>query len=667
MSTKFTLTFNVADIVGGGVDPTHVSGYVATNLPPGAVVVDTTNSVLHVGDGPLTIASNGDVTVDLLQTNATDTNVANWRYVIHLLAPSHASMKAGRGQVTATYKVGPFAMTGNATLGELAGQFETPAVPLDWRDGFRTEMQDLRDESAANLDAQIDLSQIATPDALIANRIETPGSLTAQALSATIDARVPGAVGSLGIPVQWVAGGIYDTGDAILSPRGDRLVCITAHTAATRFTDDLPKWRPMDAPVEEATLAQRARMSKGGGIGVPAGVAVFAIRYDDWHDAFNADIYPAHLARGLPAGFATISVLSEQPWAAATTPTTIKGWNRNGIEIHSHGRDHKDPSPHDLLGAGGLADQIITSRATIEGWGVKCQGWMQPGATPLVPGVTPYGTGFGDLASLSSYAAWLIRSTYPLSESYVHGQLRSLPTGPLHGLDHITVSDGMTLAAAKAAVDTAIARGLGVEFMCHAGNLGLGSNMTVAQYVEFLDYIVGKWDAGQAEVLTPSGLTLADRSTHRLNLIADGSFEKNAAPGSADPDGWGIAPVIGTIETTGGRTGSNFLRIPTATGNGVYCNQRPGALQSQGLGGETFVFEGWARSTAGTTSRVLIADYNDSTRLSLTLTRTIPAGDTWTRVRHAFTLAPETNTLSVGLGRANGTQIDWDDVSVRKV
>lgn len=484
-------------------------------------------------------------------------------------------------------------------------------------------------------------------------------------LSATIAAEVPGVVSGLGIPAQWAAGNVYAVGDAALSPRGDRLVATVAHTAATIFTDDLPKWRPMDAPVAEPMLAQRARMAKGGGIGVGGSKGVIAIRYDDWHDSFNTNIYPLHLSRGLPAGFASISVLTEQPWAAVTTSATIKGWNRNGIEIHSHGRDHKDPSPHDLLGTGGLADQIVTSKATIEAWGVKCQGWMQPGATPLTA-ATPYGTAFTTLDALDSYAAWLIRSTYPISESYVLGQVRTLPSGLLHGLDHITVSDGMTLAVAKTWVDMAVQRGVGVEMMCHAGNLGSGSNMTLAQYTELLDYITAAWDAGTIEVLTPSGLVFADRTNQRLDLIRNGGFETSTT-GVIETDGWGLASTVGTIETSGGRTGSRFLRQETTIGNGVYCNQRPGVLQSLGLGGETFVFEGWARSTAGTSSRVLIQDYNDTTRLSLTLTKTIPAGGAWTRVRHAFTLAPETNTVSVGLGRTNGTQIDWDDVSVKKV
>lgn len=413
--------------------------------------------------------------------------------------------------------------------------------------------------------------------------------------------------------------------------------------------------------LKEQRLTQQLRASKGGVIGV-GDKGVIAFRYDDYHTAFNTTTYPLHTARGLPAGFASISRLDQQPWSSATAPATIKGWNQNGVEIHSHGVDHKDPSPQ---GDAGIVDQVVNSRAEIEAWGVKCQGWMQPGAT-AVGAATPYGTTFTAPADLDTFAGRLIRQTYGMSEAYLVGEVRTLPFAAYHGLNHITVSDGMTLTVAKSWVDRAVERKLGIEFMCHSGNLGTGSNMTVADYTAFLDYVVTKWEAGLIEVLTPSGLAFADKSSSRLDLLINGSFE-NSTTNVIETYGWGLAATVGTVMADGGRTGPKYLRQDVGIGNGVFCNQRPDSLGSLGLGGETFLFEGWARSSAGTSSRVLLRDYTDISRLSLTLTRNIPAGNTWTRVRHAFSLAPRTTTLSVGLGRTNGQQIDWDDVSVKKV
>jgi hypothetical protein len=123
-----------------------------------------------------------------------------------------------------------------------------------------------------------------------------------------------------------------------------------------------------------------------------------------------------------------------------------------------------------------------------------------------------------------------------------------------------------------------------------------------------------------------------------------------------------------TIETDGGHTGANYLSITSATTTSATADTRPDNLTQRGFHGETFLFEGWARSNgAGTTvSRVLIQDYDDTGNLALSLTRS-GITTTWTRIRHAFTIPPVTDRLTVGLTRSSGDGIDWDDVTVRKV
>lgn len=455
-----------------------------------------------------------------------------------------------------------------------------------------------------------------------------------------------------GMATPWAAGIAYAVGDVMTTARGDRLKCVTAHTSAAIFTDDLPKWVTLDLPQQEATMLQQARASKGGGIGV-GNKAAIAYRFDDWHEDLNATVMPLLKARGFPAGHATIADLTAQPWADGDSAANVLDRFKNGMEVHSHGDGHTDPS------AGGLpalVKEIVTSKATIESWGVKCQGWMQPGATPTGSAI-PYGTGFTNLASLNSYAALLIRQTYPLSEMYASGIYRNIPHGAYHGLDHITISDGMTYAAVIAAIDVALREGRGLELMTHAGNIGKPGNMTLAEWTAVLDYVVTKWEAGECEVLTPSGLMFADRGTWRAQLVADPDFTRNL---------WTLTTGR-TIETVGS---DKVLQIAADhTGLSTMDAARPGDLVTRGFDGETWVFEGWARSTGAsvTVSRVLLQSYPTTTALSLSLTRTIPAGATWTRVRHAFSIPPGVDKLTVALSRNSGDGIQWKNVRILKV
>jgi len=400
----------------------------------------------------------------------------------------------------------------------------------------------------------------------------------------------------------------------------------------------------------------RSGMSKGGAIGV-GDKGVVAIRFDDGHDIFHASICPLLKERGLPASFASISGRGEQPWFDTTTWDNVREWNRNGVEIWSHGFDHKDPTP---TGDAGLIQQIVTSKAQLEAQQLKVQGWSQPGATPVGPG-TPYGTNFTNFQDIySTRSGQLITSTYPLSEMYSLGTIRPIPCDVRHGIDHVTVSDGMSLANAKLLVDIAAQRKLSIRLMCHAYQLGV-TGMSVADFTELLDYIVTAWEAGTIEVLTPSGSMFADRSNYRLDLMLKGNFETATTGDTAWLSGWSTK----TVQTSGGRTGNNFLRIDSS--DTTVLTQRYLDMQTMGLGGETFIIEGWGRlPTAGwCTSRFFAQDYVDLTRLNNVFYTTFLT-TSWTRFRYAFTLHPNTDRLTLAFGRNSGSVgLDLDDITVR--
>lgn len=401
--------------------------------------------------------------------------------------------------------------------------------------------------------------------------------------------------------------------------------------------------------------------SKGGIIGT-ADKGVVALRFDDYQNTFREKIYPLLTARGLPCSMSLISRFNtEQSWGIGTTWDEVRNWNRNGLEIWSHGTDHKDYSSK---GYAGLYSQIVTSKSEIEAQDIKVVGWTLPGVAPSTSNL-PY-NGLTKPSDYNSTVGMLLMDTYALTEAYAYTPQRILPSYIYHGLNHITVSDGSeTVASSEEAINKAINNKSGIELMCHSGNLGKPGNMTFAEFQTLLDYIKTQWDNGSVEVLTPSGLCFANpNSSNRLKLNTDDSFEglTVSSPGAwSETKNWDEK----TIETSGGRTGSNFLRInSSAADSGV--TQKIMGLDRLGVSGEQFVFEGWFRSNSDrdTTGVVQIDDYDNSDKLKI-ISKSISKGSFWTRVRFVFCIPPSTKNITLSLYGSSGAGIDWDDVSIK--
>ncbi|MGV8983993.1 polysaccharide deacetylase family protein [Clostridium sp.] len=410
-------------------------------------------------------------------------------------------------------------------------------------------------------------------------------------------------------------------------------------------------------------LLQKERISKGGVIGT-AGKGVVALRFDDYQNAFEKNIYPLLIARGLPCSMALISRFNTaQSWGKGTTWDDVRTWNRNGVEIWSHGTDHKDYSKKGLAG---LYSQIVTSKLELEAQNIKVVGWALPGVSPSTKNL-PY-NGLKKPSDYDGAVGRLLMQTYALTEAYAYKPQRILPTNIYHGLNHITVSDNLgSLAASENAINVAIENKSGIEIMCHPGNLGKPGRMTIAQFTTLLDYIKTQWDNGSIEVLTPSGLFFADPySSTRLKLNADDSFEHLTVDNPGAWIGTGKLPE-NTIETSGGRTGTNFLRINDSIPNsGV--SQNIISLDKLGVSGEQFLFEGWIRpyGTGTTTGMVKINDYDNPNELNI-IRKVVSNGSSWTKIKFVFCIPPNTKTIKVSLYRGNGASTDWDDVSIKKI
>jgi putative cell wall-binding protein/peptidoglycan/xylan/chitin deacetylase (PgdA/CDA1 family) len=415
--------------------------------------------------------------------------------------------------------------------------------------------------------------------------------------------------------------------------------------------------------IKSLRLLQQERISKGGVIGT-SGKGVVAIRFDDYQNTFREKIYPLLVERGLPSSMALISRFNtQQSWGIGTTWDQVRDWNRNGVEIWSHGTDHKDYSSK---GYAGLYSQIVTSKAEIEAQNMKVVGWALPGVSPSTSNL-PY-NGLTKPSDYNGIVGSLLMQTYALTEAYAYHPVRNLPARVYHGLNHYTVSDGSaTLWSSKEIINEAAKNKTGIELMCHAGNLGKPGNMTLADFTALLDYIKTQWDNGSIEVLTPSGLCFADpNSSNRLKLNTDDSFEGLTV---ANPGAWnGTSQWTGkTIETSGGRTGDNFLRIDKSiTNSGV--TQKIISLDKLRASGEQFVFEGWVRAygEGNTTGVIQIKDYNNSNNLQIT-NKVVCNGSSWKKVRFVFCIPPNTQTITFSLFRLEGVSVDWDDVSIKKI
>ncbi|MBU3190641.1 polysaccharide deacetylase family protein [Clostridium bowmanii] len=410
-------------------------------------------------------------------------------------------------------------------------------------------------------------------------------------------------------------------------------------------------------------LLQQERMSKGGVIGT-AGKGVVALRFDDYQDAFGEKIYPLLIARGLPCSMALISRFNKaQSWGKGTTWDEVRNWNRNGVEIWSHGTDHKDYSKK---GFAGLYSQIVTSKKEIEAQNIKVVGWALPGVRPSTKNL-PY-NGLTKPSDYNGTVGRLLMETYAITEAYAYLPPRTLPTNIYHGLSHYTVSDSFgSLATSEANIALAIKNKSGIELMCHPGNLGKPGRMTLDQFTTLLDYIKTQWDNGSIEVLTPSGLFFADPySSTRLKLNADDSFEYLTVDNPGSWIGTGKWPE-NTIETSGGRTGTNFLRINDSIPNsGVLQNII--SLDKLGVSGEEFLFEGWIRpyGMGTTTGTVKINDYDNPKELNI-IKKIVSSSSSWTKVNFIFCIPPNTKTITLSLYRSNGAPMDWDDVSIKKI
>lgn len=397
------------------------------------------------------------------------------------------------------------------------------------------------------------------------------------------------------------------------------------------------------------------RRGKFGKIGT-AGKAVVALRIDHQLDPYLAKVAPLFEARALPCGIGLVTQSVGKPTGGPTgyEPTNAT-WQDvhervfyRGAEIWSHSRTHSNGPAG---GFAGLESEIVGSAADLRAQGLLPMGFQQPG------GPSNYGLPHTSAEGMDDTAGRLIRQTYPLYEAAVAGTtFRMLPTNGCRGLNHITV-ESITVQAVKDYIDKAIRFGFGLEIMCHPNQLDIPGLMSTAGFTAVLDYIVQKRDAGELEVLTPSGLAFADpTSTHRPSLVTGGKF-----PAATPTPEWTLGTA--TIQTDGGYEGPNYLR---AAAN-VMATYNLLPINGFGVNGHVMYYRAKVRALTGGTWRArFIASTLGGSKYPFEKTGTLPASPDWKTVLIPFGVPLDTGNAYLAIGAAAGSTgaIDWDNVEL---
>ena len=236
--------------------------------------------------------------------------------------------------------------------------------------------------------------------------------------------------------------------------------------------------------------------------------AAIALVYDHGTTAFRDWIWPELKKRGLPATLALspeVHLDGKGDSRHQATNEEIAAWVKDGLDIASHSGDHEG-----AVGAAAIWRQIVSSKAALESkLGTKVWSWVQPGYALSDGSYDGFGTGQSAENYTGTFAGRLLQKTYAVITGYV-GDDYVYPMAPLPvGVQRSQIEEAGTVETVKAYIEETIAqKGKHITFV-HPYALGNSGMVTKEEYLAFLDWLVGKRDAGEIEVLTLPKLAIA--------------------------------------------------------------------------------------------------------------------------------------------------------------
>lgn len=359
-----------------------------------------------------------------------------------------------------------------------------------------------------------------------------------------------------GSPVQsWAAQELIQYGQ---NPR--RLWRISRTTAAWNPWVQIGGGGDVSSAMGGNAARQSHFVSATGGPVRTGGKAAFALRLDHGWTNIKSKLRAGLIARGIVPGVASCSRQWGLEENSGASIAEVKSWVANGeFEILNQGATHGQAMVN-------YVDEIVNGRAELEDQlDTNVWGFAPPGES-----TTWEDFNGGRVDGWASLPAGIALASHAYSMGYVGGARRVLDGTIRQGLSHITL-DTYDMAQARAQVDAAISEGRGIQVMLHPRELDKAGKITTAEFLDFLDYVVGKRDAGDLVILSPGELVRAD-----------------ATPPPAVSDVTGLAARLAALEQDTGDRNITSLVPNLVAGSGHWTIRRTGMWVYMNLYSLTF-------------------------------------------------------------------------------
>lgn len=247
----------------------------------------------------------------------------------------------------------------------------------------------------------------------------------------------------------------------------------------------------------------------------------------------------------------------------------IKQWVSEGLVIASHSGDHGG-----ALGYFDVSRQIKTSKEKLEEkleTSVDC--WVQPGYALALGNYDGFGTGQSASRYTDYYAGRMLQQNYAVVTGYVGDDFvypgdQDLPVGVRRSLTERKDNQADVISTIESAIATG---GKHINF-CHPYAITNSSNtyVTKSEYIEYLDWLASKRDAGDLVLLTLPQLFVSRNTLPVVFERGDADWTITSEP---DPD-W-VRWTAGRIYPPAGRhfvelsAGATAELRPSATGTTI--------------------------------------------------------------------------------------------------
>ena len=260
----------------------------------------------------------------------------------------------------------------------------------------------------------------------------------------------------------------------------------------------------------DTMLRGRGRIGTGGR-------PVVAFRFDHSAKPFIEKVLPVLKQYGLPATFPCfVDMMDPQPGYNSDISTgytwqDVQECFYNGVEIFSHSWSHQDATTVE-----GIEKEIRESRFTLEENmpDLLVHGWANPGVPNAYNGYWG-GDSRHHVKMGLNYAGQLITNTYACFNTNKTGVTQQ----GSQDLAHRTIEGITSLDTLKSRVNDAARTSSAAVLMLHPNQIDNANCISLALFDELCAWIAAERDAGRLEVLTMSGVALADPATdYRHNL-----------------------------------------------------------------------------------------------------------------------------------------------------